>query len=446
MDLGPTLIAVLIGIGLEAFFSGSEIALISVNRIKIQQKAHEGNASALAALNLLKTPERVFATTSLGTNLAVVSSTSFFAAFMVTHFAERGDLYATLLLSPVILFGGEIVPKIVFQNRADSLIHILVWPLKFFCELFSPINLLFTKVSNLLLKGLASQDEIKAKTLSREMIRQIIRLDSETADLDVTEKKMIHKIFNFGEMTVEQCMVPMIQVFAIKDTATLEETHQIAIESGYSRLPVFHERMYNLIGILNTFDLLNAPCDSAPIHDFIRPAYYVPPNKKIDDLLKELQQRSLHMAIVVDEYGGCIGIITIEDLLEEIVGEIEDEYDKPKKLYEVYGDKSYLVEADMEIDAINEAMNLNLPTGDYETLAGLIIDKLEKIPASGEQVVVNGYRLTVRETSKRKINTVIVREIPSPPQDDKTSGNPGNGVRAAASLPTPDKPPESPRT
>lgn len=414
MDFNTTLILVLISIGLEAFFSGCEIALISVNRIKVQQKASEGNAAALALIDMLKMPERVFATTSVGTNLAVVTSTTIFTAYMVRHLPDTGDLYATLIIGPLILLGGEIIPKIIFQNRPNTFLYVLVYPLNFFCKIFSPINAFFSKTSNFLLKWFVDLSSIQEKTLSREMIRQIIRLDAKTSDLDVTERKMIHKIFNFGEITVEQCMVPHIQIYAIKDTATLEEAHQIANESEYSRLPVFHDRMYNLIGILNTFDLLNVPCDNTSIADLIRPAYYVPPNKKIDDLLKELQQRGLHMAIVVDEYGGCIGIVTIEDLLEEIVGEIEDEYDKPEKGYEAYADKGYLVEADMEIDTINEVMSLNLPNGDYETLAGLIIDKLEKIPAPGEQVVVNGYRLTVKDANKRKINSVIVREI-SPP-------------------------------
>ena len=411
MDFSTTLILVVISICLEAFFSGCEIALISVNRIQVQQKANDGNAAAIAVVNMLKTPERIFATTSVGTNLAVVTSTTLFTAYMVTHFPHKGDLYASLIIAPLILFGGEIIPKIIFQNRPNAFLYVLIYPLSFFCKIFSPINTFFSKISNFILHGFIDVGQIQGNTLSREMIRQIIRLDAKTSDLDVTERKMIHKIFNFGEITVEQCMVPHIQIYAIKDTATLEEAHQIAVESEYSRLPVFHDRMYNLIGILNTFDLLNPPSDNTLITDLIRPAYYVPPNKKIDDLLKELQQRGLHMAIVVDEYGGCIGIITIEDLLEEIVGEIEDEYDTPEKGYERYADKGFLVEADMEINTINEVMSLNLPKGDYETLAGLIINKLEKIPSPGEQVTVNGYRLTVKDASKRQINSVIVREI-----------------------------------
>jgi len=184
----------------------------------------------------------------------------------------------------------------------------------------------------------------------------------------------------------------------------------MANETGLSRLPVFHQRMFNLIGILNTFDLLTVANDDTAITGLVRRAYYMPPNKKIDDLLNELQQRSLHMAIVVDEYGGCIGAVTIEDCLEQIVGEIEDEYDEPEKKYEEYADGGYLIEGDMEIDSINEQLGLELPKGDYESIAGLIISSLEKIPAPGDQIIVEGYRLTVKESSKIKIISIILRK------------------------------------
>jgi len=213
MDIGTTLILVAIFTLLEAFFSGSEIALISASRVKIQQKANEGSADAKALVELLKTPERVFAITSLGTNLAVVTSTSIFAAYMVARFEDKGDLYATLLLAPFILFLGEIVPKMVFQNRADSIILPIVPPLTFFFKIFSPIITFFTKTSNLLLKQVQDHEQIQQQTFSRDLIRKIISLDSKTADLGQVEREMIHKIFNFGETTVEQCMTPLVQLY-----------------------------------------------------------------------------------------------------------------------------------------------------------------------------------------------------------------------------------------
>ena len=411
MDLSTTLILISIFILVEAFFSGSEIGMIAINRIKMKQQADEGNQSAQIVLNLLNTPEKLFATTSLGTNLSVVSSTSIFTAYMVTHMGKQGELLAMIILSPIILFGGEIVPKMILQNRADSIMPIFIRPLNMSLMVLSPIINFFTSISNFITNKLIRLPQEDKKSFSRDQIIQVLSLDSQTIELDATERTMIHKIFNFGEITVEQCMVPLVQLIAIRDDSTLAEAHQLAVDTGFSRFPIFHERMHNIIGVLNTFDLLNESIDDSPLTHLIRPAHYIPSNKKIDDLLKELQKRGLHMGVVVDEYGGCIGLTTVEDLLEEIVGEIEDEYDKPEQKYQTYPGGGYIIDGEMEIDAINEIIKLNLPTGDYETLAGLILNRLETIPQTGEQITVEDVRLTVKETSRRKIQSIIAIKV-----------------------------------
>ena len=414
---------------MEAFFSGSEIGMIAINRIKMKQKADEGNTSAERVLNLLNTPEKLFATTSLGTNLAVVSSTSIFTAYMVTRMGSQGELLAMIILSPIILFGGEIVPKMILQNRADTIMPFFIWPLEMSLRILSPIIIFFTSISSFITNKLFRLSQENKKTFSRDQILQVLSLDSQTIELDVTERTMIHKIFNFGDITVDQCMVPLVQLTAIRDDSTLEEAHQLAVDTGFSRFPVFHERMHNIIGVLNTFDLLNQPIEKSPLTHLVRPAHYIPSNKKIDDLLKELQKRGLHMGVIVDEYGGCIGLTTVEDLLEEIVGEIEDEYDKPEQKFQPYPGGGFIIDGEMEIDAINETIKLNLPTGDYETLAGLILDRLETIPLAGEQLILDDIRLTVKETSRRKIQSVIAIKSTPPkkpnlPSIDKEYNNP----------------------
>lgn len=433
MDLGTTITLVLVCILVEAFFSGCEIGMISINRFKMEQRVKEGSTSARMILDLISNPDRLFATTSMGTNVAVVSSSAVFTSYMITHFGDWGDIFSLLIISPVILFGGEIIPKVIFQNRADSIMQFFIHPLNLFCRVLSPIITLFSAVYNLLLRLiLRGAHKVNLTPISREQIRYISHPDFLSSELDMEEKKMIHRIFNFGEIRVEQVMVPLIQTYAISDAATVQEANQIANETGFSRLPVFHERMFNLIGILNTFDLLTVPPDDSPIMHMIRPAYYVPPNKKLDDLLKELQQRGLHIAIVVDEYGGCIGMITLEDMLEEIVGEIEDEHDEPHKKYEVYDGGGYLIDGDKEIGAVNEELALDLPEGEYETMAGLMIEKLEKIPVAGDQVTLNGFRLTVKEASKRKINSIILRKIASeyPPKPSAQSSTDEKNLEA----------------
>ena len=420
MDFATTLILVFLGILMEAFFSGSEIGMVSVNRIKMKQLAEDGNSAARSILKLLENPERLFTTTSLGTNLAMVASTAIFTAFMVTHFGDSGEWMAMIIISPLIFFGGEIIPKVIFQHRADSIMLLMIYPLIFFYKVLSPFIIWLSKASAKFTNQVQLASAQEHKTFSRDQLRQVLSLESQTVDLGVTEKKIIHNIFNFGELRAEHCMVPLIQMTALKDTATLTEAHDVANDSGFSRMPIFHERIFNLIGILNTFDLLDQPVDGTPITSLIRPAYYIPPNKKVDDLLKELQQRGLHMAIVVDEYGGCIGLITIEDLLEKIVGEIEDEYDKPERTYEHYADGGYLVDGSTEISVLNDSLNWDIPGGDFETLAGLTIDRLERIPNPGDQVVVGLYRITVKEASKRKIQALIIRKL-DPTQETNTN-------------------------
>ena len=420
MDFATTLILVFLGILMEAFFSGSEIGMVSVNRIKMKQLAEDGNSAARSILKLLENPERLFTTTSLGTNLAMVASTAIFTAFMVTHFGDSGEWMAMIIISPLIFFGGEIIPKVIFQHRADSIMLLMVYPLIFFFKILSPFITWLSKASAKFTSQVQLASAEERKTFSRDQLRQVLSLESQTVDLGVTEKKIIHNIFNFGELRAEHCMVPLIQMTVLKDTATLTEAHDVANDSGFSRMPIFHERIFNLIGILNTFDLLDQPVDGTPITSLIRPAYYIPPNKKVDDLLKELQQRGLHMAIVVDEYGGCIGLITIEDLLEKIVGEIEDEYDKPERTYEHYADGGYLVDGSTEISVLNDSLNWDIPSGDFDTLAGLTIDRLERIPNPGDQVMVGLYRITVKEASKRKIQALIIRKL-DPTQETNTN-------------------------
>ena len=411
MDPTTTIFWVLLAIMMEAFFSGSEIGMVSVNRIKMKKLAEEGNSAAQSILKLLDNPEKLFTTTSLGTNLAMVTSTAVFTAFMVSQFGQFGEWMAMLIIFPLVFFGGEIIPKVIFQNRADSLMPIMIYPLNLFSNCMGPLVKWLSITSQDLTNRVPEVTTEKTFTFSRDQLRKVLSLDSQTVDLGTTEKKIIHNIFNFGELTAEQCMVPLVQMTAIKDTSDMKEAHEIAKDSGFSRIPVFHERMHNLIGILNAFDLLDQEMDSTPITSLIRPAHYIPPNKKIDDLLKELQQGGLHMAFVVDEYGGCIGLVTIEDLLEKIVGEIEDEYDKPEKQYQPYAEGGFLVEGNTEISVLNETLGWDLPGGDFETIAGLVIDRLEKIPHPGDQVLAGTYRLTVKDSSKRKIHSLIVRKL-----------------------------------
>ena len=257
------------------------------------------------------------------------------------------------------------------------------------------------------------------KTFSRDQILQVLSLDSQTIELDATERTMIHKIFNFGDITVDQCMVPLVQLTAIRDDSTLEEAHQLAVDTGFSRFPVFHERMHNIIGILNTFDLLNQPIEKAPLTHLVRPAHYIPSNKKIDDLLKELQKRGLHMGVVVDEYGGTSGLISLEDIIEEIVGEISDEFDDEDLIFSKLDENNYVFEGKTPLKDFYKVIGLENFTvfedqkGEAETLAGFLLEISKGFPKKNEVLTYHNYAFTIEAFENKRIKQIKLSILPN---------------------------------
>ncbi len=424
MDPGIACLIIVTCLVFEAFYSGSEIALISVNRFKLKHKAESGSTGAQLAENLLTQPEKIFSTTSVGTNLAVVTATAICTSLLMGLYGEKGDLYSTLIMAPIILLFGEIIPKAIFQEGADTLSPIVARPLKWSMNLFYPAVALMAWIAKSVLKGLSVEQSGKEAFVTRDELQHWLKAGSKESQLDEEERKMIHNIFQFGEMPVEKCMVPLINTVAVRENTTVSQTLKVLEESQYthSRIPVFQDRIFNITGVLNTFDFLDCKETAQSIKSFIRPAYFIPKTKRIDDLLKELQQLGMHMAIVLDEYGGAIGLVTIEDLLEEIVGEIEDEFDEGESLYEKISEYRFVVDASMEVDLINEKLSLDLPTGDYETLAGLILDKLTRIPMVGEKIDLDHYSFRIKDGTQKRILSVEILIKPAKKEKNNLNG------------------------
>lgn len=408
MDIFTVIVIALFCLMSEGFFAGSEIALVSINRIKLRHAAESGSRVARVIEALLSTPEKLFGTTSLGINLSVVTGTSVVTGFLISRYGEIGDFYATLIMSPLSILLAEIIPKSVFQHRADFFARLSIYPLKGIMFVLHPFIVVISYITNFILWVFTGEREFKEHFITREEIRHLIRMGEKKLGLNIEERKMIHKIFSFRDITVKECMVPVINLTALEENSTLGMARKRVEETNYSRIPVFKERIYNICGILNSPDLLRAE-EGATLKELIKPASYVPESKKISELLKELQWLGAQMAVVVDEYGGTIGVVTIEDMLEEIVGEIEDEYDTGERLYEKGSDESYYINARMEIDAINEQLSLKIPKGDYETLGGFLLHRLERIPKIGEMLEEDGMVFKIMESDDKSIKKVEVR-------------------------------------
>ena len=391
---------------MEGFFAAAEISLISANHRRLKFRAEEGHRGARAALRLLERPERMVATCLVGANLALIANTILVTALLIEWWGAWGEIGAVLLLPPLILLLAEITPKSIARQYPTRLAQSLAPFLWVATWLIYPFTLIFASISRIVLWITGAPKTSELPFVTREDLSLVVKKSGPEVDLETTERQIIHRILHFSLRTVQEVMVPLVRVAAIPDTATVAQAQEEFRTTRFSRLPVYHRRIDNLVGLLHDFDLLGEEASGQSIKPFVRPVHYVPEIKKIDRLLPEMQRQGIHLAVVVDEYGGTVGIVTIEDLLEEIVGEIDDEFDQAVSPYRKLGENHFLINARMEVEALNEALHLDLPLGDYDTLAGFIISQIGDLPRPGEQVRWNNLRFVVRLAEARSVKEV----------------------------------------
>lgn len=402
---------VLIALLLEAFFSGSEIAFISASRPKLYKKAKENIPNALLAKFLIAKPERLFSTTVVGTNLCMNLVTTLVTLYTIQRYGIDNGWISAVLLTPLILIFGEFIPKYIARSRADDLVLRLARPLSFASVVLSPLTKVFGFYAKLL-KALLGENTDKSFFLSREEIQAALP-SSRGSDVTQAERKLIARILNFNQMTVKEMFRPLIEVIAVEQDQPLAEAVRLFTESGHSRLPVYEERIDNIVGVIQGFDCLRAADLQQPVKSAMQPALFVPESKPVDELLSELKTRP--MAIVVNEFGGADGIITMEDVMEEVVGEIEDEYDEPPQLYRKISENTFIVSARMEMDDLRELLRLPLPSDeDYQTLGGFLLKHMQKIPKKWDSTLIDGVEYIIQSATDRSIEEVylIVHQRP----------------------------------
>lgn len=410
MDIITTLLVILLCLLLEGFFSGSEIGVVSADQIKLRHDAAKGSKGAKLAMAMLRNPEWLLSTTLVGTNIAVVTNTTMVTALMIHLFGDQGSWMAVVLAAPLIWVFGEIVPKSVFQQRADTLTPYVIFALRFFSFLFWPILIFFSAVTKLLAKLVGGMDR-NPFTMREEIITMLKMPASTDGDIHPVEKQMIQRLFNFTETRVEDSMRPLIEVTAIDKEATCGEARRLAIATSHARLPVFEERIDQIVGMLYVLDLLGES-EESPITGFIREALYVPATKSVQDLLVQLRQKGEVVAVVVDEFGAAEGIVTVEDIVEEVVEDLSDEYDSKEiapSLFQKLDDRDYLTSGRTELSQIAETLGIHLPSEDYSTIAGYILHRTGCIPTPGTQIEVDKVILNVHRASARAIEEVRIR-------------------------------------
>ncbi len=320
-----------------------------------------------------------------------------------------------LLMSPLVLLGGEIIPKSIAQARANAVAQLFAGPLFFMHKVFGPLIFFVRGYTRLLYRVLGITKKDRPGLVSRDDLELLMETEDDDGEIEADEREMISRIFAFSELRAKDSMVSLVDVVGIRADATVAEAVAIVSRAGFSRLPVFEERIDNIVGILHHLDLLTAQNGSDEIRSMVRPPYFVPETQEVDEILFILQREAASAAIVVDEFGGAVGLLTLEDVLEEIVGEINDEFDPDSGLWRAVSD-GHLLSGRSTIEQLNAAFDVDLrDDGDYETLAGFILDELRHIPQVGESVeLADGRRLTVRRASTRAIQEVHLSRSRTP--------------------------------
>jgi CBS domain containing-hemolysin-like protein len=411
VTLGATFGIVLLCLLASAFFSSAEIAFLAANRVRLRHLAEQGSRVARGYMAAFQQPERLLSTAMMGVTIAHVVSSAVATAALLYWVGGQASLWATVILTPLMLVLGEIVPKALTQPRATDVALRTFDPLRGVAWLLAPV----VGIANLLVRAILGglgHGERRDPFVTRADLRLLVEREPDgTTDVREEEREMIEGIFDLVETSVREVMVPLVDVVAVPEDATIDEAVAKLRESGHSRLPIYRERIDNVVGVLAGLDILGRGAAGETIRTLMRPAHYVPATKRVSDLLPEMQRRRIQLAVVVDEYGASEGIVTVGDVVEEIVGTIPDERERTPSQFVRLPDGSYLVAGRMWIEELNEALDWLLPTKkDYETVAGLILASLGRIPRPGEQVTVGDYELAVVDADERRILKVKVRK------------------------------------
>lgn len=414
MDSGDAiqLVALVILLFLSAFFSSAETAMTTVNKIHIMSRANMGNRRAKTLLKIIDNPGKLLSTILVGNNIVNLSASSLATTWTTRVFGNAFVGVATGILTLLVLLFGEITPKTMATIYAEKISLSYAPVIYLLMKVLTPVIFLVNKLSNGILRLLGIDPDGKQNTMTEQELRTIVDVSHEDGVIESEEKQMIYNVFDFGDSRAKDVMVPRIDMSFIDVNATYEELLEAFKEDGYTRYPVFEDSTDNIIGTINMKDLLLwNPEEKFSIRNILRKPYFTYEHKSTASLLMEMKEYSVNFVIVLDEYGATAGMITMEDLLEEIVGEIRDEYDEDEveDMEEIIPKREYKAQGSAKLDDLNERLGLGLKSEDYDSIGGYIIEKLDYFPEQGETYTADdGVKLVVDATEKNRIESVYI--------------------------------------
>ena len=404
---------------LSAFFSATETAVFSSNKVRIRHMAEEGNRRAVITRQLLEQPSRLISTILVGNNVVNIGATALATALAINAWGDKGAGVATIVMTVLVLVFGEITPKTLAARNPENFALKASRYINLLGIIISPLVRVINVFTNGIVRILGGKQPDNPM-VTEEEIRMLVNVGQEEGLIDPVEREMIDSIFEFTDTLVHEIMVPRIDVVAVSVNEHISNVIDIIMDAGHSRIPVYEQTVDNIIGVIYAKDLLRPLYDlkgeMPEIRDVMRPAYYIPESKKVRDLFAELRSEKVHMAIVLDEYGGTAGIVTIEDVIEEIVGDIQDEFDREEESIKALSDGSLLVDARTLAD-INEMFELDLPDDEYDTISGLVFHNLGMVPYEGQELDIGALHVVVEKVEGRRIVKLRIHKKSDDPED-----------------------------
>lgn len=395
-------------LGISSFFSASETALMSLSKIKIRHMKEENVKDADVVSKLIEKPNKLLGAILVGNNVVNIGASAIATSLFIGLFEENGAAIATAFMTILVLIFGEITPKSLAAQNSETVSLKVSKIISIVVVVLSPIVFVFNYISKFIIKLFGGNPDAHQPFITEEELRTMVDVSHEEGVLEVKEKEMIQNVFEFGDLQAKDAMIQRTDVIGVDVESTYEELVETFQEDHFSRMPIYEESIDDIIGILNVKDLafVDKNKDTFDIGKYMRDPYYTFEFKKITELFQEMREEKVHMAIVLDEYGGTAGIITIEDLIEEIVGDIEDEYDEEDDEIKIINEDEYVIDGSTRINIVNETIGTNLESEEFESIGGVLIGELGRLPEEGEAVEFDNIKFVVESLDKNRIKSI----------------------------------------
>lgn len=395
----------------SAFFSASETSLMSLSKIRIRYMEDEGVKGAKLVGSLIEKSSDLLSSILVGNNIVNIAATSVSTSLCISIFGDGGVAIATAVMTVLILVVGEITPKTIAANSPEKIALVVSKPINIIMKIMKPIVLIFNLLTGIIFKIMGIDNDGVKPFITEEELKTMVNVSHEEGVLEMEEREIINNVFQFGDMQAKEAMIQRLDMVAIDIENSYDEIIELFKSEKLSRLPVYKESIDDIVGILNIKDIIflsDEEIENFDIKDYIREAFFTYEFKKITQLLEEMKKEKTQMAIVVDEYGGTAGLLTIEDLVEVIVGDIDDEYDEEEEDIIKINDNEYLVEGSTKISDVNEQLGINFESEEFDSIGGFIIGYLKRIPEENEIIEVEAVKFKVESIDKNRINKIRI--------------------------------------